>query len=434
MRFTILCAIGLSLSCAENSDDVLSSAPSNAGGTSGNGGSVGIDAGATGGTSTGGGTTNDAGVEPVSDAGPDVPKTCFTPQVLCGDACKDVTSDPENCGECGISCNGGPCTESQCVPFAIAVSPIASSWNAVSLVVDDQNLYLGVVSTKKTIYRGSKQGPFTQALTQIAPDETGAPGYLTPHGTSLYWITSGPHGFIELPSVTGTSAVRRVEKDGTGIATLHTGGELHGLAVTDQWVYFSDRGTHASGYADGSIQRVAHDGTGHTTLLSGLRNPMHVTVDGTHIYWIRYGSSNQGFTDGSVMRANLDGTEPTSLASGQFQSRAMHVDGTHVYWASHDPWSDGIWRKPKASSPGTGDSELVTEDNDVVSEGFVANSNGVFWTYLFTDWVLGHSKSGGTTLTVADGQSQARLPTVDEQSLYWITDSTITKTALPSSL
>lgn len=435
MRFTIFFAIGLALSCAENADELRSSAPTNQGGTSGSGGSVGIDAaGAQGGTSVGGSTPVDAGTPPL-DAAPDVPKTCLAGQELCGDECKDLASDPENCGECGIDCGEGPCTESKCVPYAVALSPVQSAWSAVSLAVDDQYLYLGIVSQKKAIYRGSKQGPFTQSLTQIAPDEVGAPGYLTPHGTSLYWITSGAHGFIELPSVTGPpSKVRRVEKDGSGLVTLHDGGELHGLAVSDQYVYFSDRGTQTSGYADGSIRRIAHDGTGLVTLVANQRDPMHVAVDATHVYWMRYGTASSNYTDGSVMRANLDGSEPTSLTSGQFRSRGMQLDATHVYWTNQDQWANGIWRKPKSSPPSIGDSERITDDNDVVSEGFSANSSGVFWTYLFADWVLGHAKSGGATQTVADGQSQARLTAVDEQSLYWVTNTTISKTALPSSL
>jgi hypothetical protein len=438
MRFTILCLVGLGLSCAKNADEVLSSAPTNTGGVSngGSGGSIGVDAGGVGGSSTGGSATGGAaGGPPVVDAGVDAPKTCFAPLTLCDDECKDLTSDPDNCGECGLDCGEGPCTESQCVPYAVAVSPVASAWNAVSLAVDDKNLYLGVVSQKKVIYRGSKQGPFTQTLAELAPDEPGAPGYITPRAGSVYWITSGPHGFVELPSVTSAAGtVRRANTDGTDLQTLHTGGELHGLAVTDQYVYFSDRGTHSSGYADGTIRRMAHDGTGLVTLVSGQRDPMHVTVDGSHIYWMKYGSASQGHTDGAVMRANLDGTEPTSLTSGQFKSRAMHVDATHVYWVSHDPWSNGIWRKPKSSSPAIGDSERVTDDNDTVSEGFSANSTGVFWTFLFADWVLGHAKTGGTTQTIGESQSQARLTTVDENSLYWVTNTTITKTALPSSL
>ena len=73
----------------------------------------------------------------------------------------------------------------------------------------------------------------------------------------------------------------------------------------------------------------------------------------------------------------------------------------------------------------------MTDDDDLVKEGFAVNDTLVFWTLLFADWVLAHPKSGGTTQKIAEGQSQARLPVVDDESVYWVTDSTIAKTALP---
>ncbi len=48
------------------------------------------------------------------------------------------------------------------------------------------------------------------------------------------------------------------------------------------------------------------NGTGVTTLVTGLDHPEGVAVDGSHIYWV----------DTDIFAANLDGTSPHSLISG----------------------------------------------------------------------------------------------------------------------
>ncbi len=42
------------------------------------------------------------------DAAPDAPaSTCAMPKKMCGNTCLDVSTDEQNCGDCGIACNGG---------------------------------------------------------------------------------------------------------------------------------------------------------------------------------------------------------------------------------------------------------------------------------------------------------------------------------------
>jgi hypothetical protein len=71
---------------------------------SGSNGNSGFDSGT--GSGSGGG-----------DSGTDgsVGMTCTGGKTSCGTSCVDTTSDPANCGKCGVSCDGGTCCASVCV-------------------------------------------------------------------------------------------------------------------------------------------------------------------------------------------------------------------------------------------------------------------------------------------------------------------------------
>jgi hypothetical protein len=92
------------------------------GSSGGKAGGSGFDAG----SSSGGDSSVDGGGGP----------TCPGAQMLCGSSCVDTTSDPANCGKCGLSCDGGVCCASICVDdtascaFSItAVKPFQGNQN-----------------------------------------------------------------------------------------------------------------------------------------------------------------------------------------------------------------------------------------------------------------------------------------------------------------
>ena len=67
-----------------------------------------------GGTRDGGSSSNNP---PPSDqdSGTSQPPTNNCTQTVCGSDCVDITSDPNNCGGCGIACNTGEtCSNGQC--------------------------------------------------------------------------------------------------------------------------------------------------------------------------------------------------------------------------------------------------------------------------------------------------------------------------------
>lgn len=61
-----------------------------------------------------GAATPDAFVPP-PDAAPDAAvSTCAAPKKMCGNTCLDVSGDEQNCGDCGVECNGGEACNGTC--------------------------------------------------------------------------------------------------------------------------------------------------------------------------------------------------------------------------------------------------------------------------------------------------------------------------------
>jgi hypothetical protein len=64
---------------------------------------------------------------------------CQSPRKECGGSCIDVSSDSNNCGDCGHPCLGGTCSGGMCQPVAIATS-LGNTFNDI-FGIDASNLY-----------------------------------------------------------------------------------------------------------------------------------------------------------------------------------------------------------------------------------------------------------------------------------------------------
>jgi hypothetical protein len=149
----------------------------------------------------------------------------------------------------------------------------------------------------------------------------------------------------------GSGDIRRANLDGSGQTTLVTGLNVPSQVALDLaagQMYWGNIG-------GGDIRRANLDGSGQTTLISGLPQPAGLALDlvAGHMYW---SSDNFGGIPEYIARANLDGTGQTTLISGLSLPRgpALDISAGKMYWA--DNLAGDIRR---ANLDGTGETTLI---------------------------------------------------------------------------
>ncbi len=67
-------------------------------------------------------------------------------------------------------------------------------------------------------------------------------------------------------------------------------------------VYFTNLGTLAKDYSDGSVMKVPATGGTPTAIASGQQQPVAIAVDGASVYWLNSGTAANKYADGTVMK------------------------------------------------------------------------------------------------------------------------------------
>ncbi len=150
--------------------------------------------------------------------------------------------------------------------------------------------------------------------------------------TSIYWATlacAGDGGVC-------AGAVRKAPLDGLpdggAVSTLASGQPLS-LAVDAKSVYWTNAGTQANGYGDGSVMSVPIGGGTVVTLATGQNNPYGIAVDADTVFWTTLG--------GTVMSVPIGGGAANTLASGQLFPLAIARDPASVYWTDRGTGTNG---------------------------------------------------------------------------------------------
>lgn len=299
----------------------------------------------------------------------------------------DMRTDPQNCGACGRSCLGEPCSSGFCVPetlakandFAVSGTRLYLSTGSDILTSGTQSggmstkLTVGVSETAEPVLSEGRvyflAGPnpmvLSCAATPISPTPLPAtisnqalasPAGLTVEEGVAYWRGSD---YIQAIGVAPGSTQRTV-------AAVHH--SVHELKVHAGWIYFVTP-------AMGTLNRVSVAGTGSAAIVSGQSNPSDLVVDGSTIYWASSGA-------GTVSRATTSGAGVSVITTVPAAS-AIAIDGDTLYVGGA---SGGIWRVSIDGASNTQIAQGPNTPDDIVVDG---------------DWVYWIARSTGDVLRVA---------------------------------
>jgi hypothetical protein len=297
----------------------------------------------------------------------------------CGNGvCTDTSKDPDNCGACGRSCNGGLCQNGMC--------------GVAELVMGESDLK-GIAVDKDAIFYLRKDGVVRLEKPQGSSQKLLAQNYGTTaltvglDATSVYWIESA-----------GTmSIIHSVDKLNGGTPTILAKGQAIplGIAVSSTDVYW----TNAAAVVTAAKTAMSSAGT----TFASSQGPVGIAIDANNVYWTDItaasvfkkplvGGSTQtvAMTQGSpwgiavskdvvvwaaktaaaVRMAPIAGGGVIDLATGVSMPEHVAVVGDVAYFTS----SDAIWR---ADLIGQSSTAIVTSQSPT---GVAADSSGVYWT------------------------------------------------------
>jgi sugar lactone lactonase YvrE len=360
--------------------------------------------------------TNDAEAG-APDAGPDAPgdatvadtgaldATVDAPAeasgcTMCGGACVDITTNVSNCGGCGISC-AGICAASHCQvtlftgndqPKSVALDSTYVYWsdvgngaimkapkaggnpvtmvstpltNAAYIAIDSKNLY----------YQPNGNGITAAPLDGSASFQVVA-NYsdlaFVADGANLYWAEP-----IGCPSDGGPceSAIVSQPLDGGAPTTLANGNfSPVALAVTDAGVYWTNQGTTANSFNDGTVMGAPLDGGAPMTIATAQLDPHGIAADSVNVYWAS--GRNYGGTSGSVVEAPLDGGLPNTLATNLYEPSAVAIDSTTVYFSLVNGGQNGSIGSVPIDGGGM---TTISSDARTYPDSIAVDSTNVYW-------------------------------------------------------
>jgi hypothetical protein len=138
---------------------------------------------------------------------------------------------------------------------------------------------------------------------------------------------------------------------------------VEAVAVGSDSLFLAVFTAATQGLGAGSIRRAEKDGSGVTTIVSGLVHPTAIALDEDSVYF-----NEEGSATGGIWRAGLDGSGKTRLA--QVLTASLAVDAHAVYFAT----SDAIQKVPKTGGA------VQTVAGGLKSPGTVVVGGGnVYW-------------------------------------------------------
>jgi hypothetical protein len=309
-------------------------------------------------------SAKDAGIEGGNDVIDSGPTTfCGVNQTKCGLSCAFLQADPVNCGACGHKCLPFPSGAVHCVNGICADPACGAGYadcdgdpkNGCEVNVGG-NLPGDCGVCGRSCETSCNQGVCTpNSLTK----DVVAPFSIALAGTDLFVTDIGKD---QVPT---DGRILKVPTGGGAATVLASAQSLpRGIAVDANNVYYTLYG--AKGSAQGSVAWVGRDGTCGAAptcpvVLTSMRKaPWAIALDNDYVYWTERGTVVASNADAGVFRIKKDGTAPVeTVVYPTGESVSLALSDTSVYFSA-----DGhVYSTPKtgglAVEVGTADGGLA---------------------------------------------------------------------------
>jgi hypothetical protein len=351
---------------------------------------------------------------------------CAEGRTRCGDACADVTSDPEHCGRCDRSCLGGTCTDGRCQPVVVA-----SAVNFPSAVAaDDSYVYFSTCGTG-TINRVSR-GNFS-GMPELLASGQGCPVGLTVDAQAIYWASDDGRVIRFTPPATITTVQAQLPANVAGPRPqqlVQDASRLYWVASsplvgcgTGPFMQSTCGGAILTCNGTGTLTVACNDSSGAATSCTSTTAASVSCLSGVNIVCQNLVA---GCNDGTVISApKAGGTPPSPLYRVQGHTVDLAISGTTLAWAS----------TPQLNLTGTftaGDTSGVVQRVSAASVpvAVAASQAGVFEADAGQLSIMGQETSGGLT-PLATGLIGLATLAADESYVYFgLNDGRIGRIAL----
>jgi hypothetical protein len=316
----------------------------------------------------------------------------------------DFEDDPAHCGACGHDCLGGACLAGQCQPVVIAGGAKPNR-----IEVDESHVYFTDGGAWQ-VWKADKNGI---SQTMLAQSTVGPPAGIALQGDSVVYAVF--HDSYE-------TGVRRVAKDGSNPTNV-------------SWDWFGPWDVVADPQGDGLfwINRwqadhiVTASPKGTDVLYSAPEaggDALGIAVDEEYVYFSTYGHEVVG-------RVPKTGGDAVPLATAR--AIALAVDQESLYFSTGSAVGEqvAVWRIPKAGGDAV---PLFTSELKVqhwIPDIAVADGQVFFVIFAGSQSSLRQvATSGGPVTVLAEGLSQSSGLVVDDAAVYVANqDGTVIKVA-----
>jgi stigma-specific protein Stig1 len=341
----------------------------------------------------------------------------------CGAGCVDPSTDPLNCGDCGIVCSAIQiCSAGDCV-----CNP-ANLCNGIcsDLLTDPLNCGSCEHSCQGTACSGGMCAPVVLASGQARPSTVVVDNGL------VYWTNRGTEAADYLD---GSIMVVPADGSAAAIALASALPRPVGIAVDGGYLYWVNRGTSVAQYQDSAIWRMPLPAGPPEQLAGGLPDAGNMTISTGYLFGQTTGTPGNAGMDGAIYRIPLGGGAVQFLANGQRAPVDVAADGSYVFWVNAGTFVDMTFNDDASASRANHDGgnllTMAVQPGAAFGAGIAVSGSTMVFSVAGTpasSYADGHVVSqsifgGDTPVDVAASQVGPRRLASDGSDVFWIAGS-----------